>query len=230
MPNFKTGTVIYHANPASTYYDVIVKADQPLQYIPGQFVSIKVADRKVNPYSIASIPEPNHFRLIIDNKPGGAGSQFFTYLKIGDTIQFLGPLGRFTLKPTEAAEYIFLATGSGIAPLRTMIEHLLQQEKTTKPVKLYFGLRHPQDIFWQNTLKQLVDQHPNFTYKITLSRPDDQWQGQTGYITDHLKADFSDTSNAVIYICGGKEMIEQASKLAQSLGTPKAQIHYERFW
>ena len=127
MPDFKKARVIKHEIPASSYHDIVIETNEEVVFEPGQFISIKVGETRINSYSIAGKVNVRQLGLIVDIKPGGEGSQFFANLKVGDEILFLGPLGKFVLRPDDGSEHlIFLGTGSGIAPLKAMIEKALR--------------------------------------------------------------------------------------------------------
>lgn len=230
LPAFKVATTIENTVLATTYHYLTFETEQPLQFTPGQYVSIKVANTRINCYSIAGHEGTNKFHLLIDTSPGGPGSKYFESLKAGEKIAFLGPFGTFTLKPEDGAKHlVFMGTGSGLAPLICMIEAALKETKTQLPISLYFGLRFPADVFWQDYLQKLAQEYPNFTYKIVLSKPDDAWQGLKGHITDIAGADFPDACDCSIYLCGSKAMIDESVKILTGNKCPQERIYFEKF-
>lgn len=226
----KQAITINHKILATNYHYFTFKTEGPFIYKPGQYISVKVSDQRVNPYSIASHEGSNKFNVLVDVSPGGPGSCYFKNLKIGDKISYLGPFGVFTLKKEEEKRTIlFLGTGSGCSPLKCILESALTEKGYENHMVLYFGLRYQNDIFWQEYFRKLSQKYPNFKFKLVLSKPDEAWQGQIGHITDYLKKDFPNTTNCTAYICGGKEMVEEASKLLIANGCPKERIYFEKF-
>ena len=191
---------------------------------------MKVAPNTIRAYSIATQPDETHFSLLVDTRPGGPGSQFFENLKAGDVLTYMGPFGQFTFKPEDGAdELLFLATGSGISAIRCMIESALIEHKLTKPIKLYYGLTHEGEIFWQDYWDDLKTTYPNFSYQVCLYKPTGNWQGPTGFITKLVEQDYPNASNCSAYMCGHKNMLEDAIQLLLRLGCPKERIYTERF-
>ena len=126
LPKFRVAETVEATNLAGKYHYFVFDAEGPIDFKPGQYVSIKVANTRINSYSIANKEEQSRFGLLIDTAPGGPGSIYFENLKLGDKISFLGPFGVFTYKPDDSKHIIFLATGSGVSPLRCMIDDLLK--------------------------------------------------------------------------------------------------------
>lgn len=229
-PKFHIATTIEHTNLAGKYHYFTFETETPLIYQPGQYVSVKVASTRINAYSIACHDGPNKFSLLIDTSPGGPGSKFFENLKVGEKITYLGPFGVFTLKPDDGAKHLlFLGTGSGCSPLHCMIEAALKEKNITNPITLYFGLRNTSDVFWQEHFQKLSEEHPNFSFKLALSKPDESWHGLSGHITELVDKDFPDASEVSAYLCGNKAMIDQATEILASHGCPKERIYSEKF-
>ncbi|OGC48706.1 hypothetical protein A2W32_02580 [candidate division WWE3 bacterium RBG_16_37_10] len=124
---------------------------------------------------------------------------------------------------------MFLATGSGCAPFRCMIEHALREKGYTKPITLYIGLNHSQDVFWIDYLENLKREFTNFNYKIAVWKPDNSWKGHVGFITDLVKQDYPDASQCSAYLCGAKPMIDSATELLKQLGCLEKRIYMEKF-
>ena len=166
---------------------------------------------------------------MIDTAPGGPGSIYFENLKLGDKISFLGPFGVFTYKPDDSKHIIFLATGSGVSPLRCMIDDLLKVQNIQTPITLYLGLRYQSDIFWEKYFERLSQDYPNFRFVLVISKPDEGWHGKTGHITEVVAQDFPDASGASAYLCGNKMMIEETSNILISHGARKERVYTEKF-
>lgn len=229
-PQFKVATTISHTILAAKFHHFVFQPDTPLEFKPGQYLSVKVSNQRINCYSIAGQEGDGTFCLLIDTKPGGIGSKFFENVKADNKITYLGPFGTFVFKPDDGAkQLILLGTGSGIAPLRCMIDDLLVKKKITTPINLYFGLRFAPDIFWNDYFQKLTGEYPNFKYKLVLSQPDESWHGASGHITDLLKTDFPNASECGVYLCGNKHMIDEATTLLLGQGCPKERIYSEKF-
>jgi len=229
LPKFQLATTASHSVLAAKFHYFVFEPEAPLTYTPGQYISIKVSNQRINCYSIAVDEESGKFGLLVDTKPGGIGSKFFENLKTGDKITYLGPFGTFTYIPDGAKQILLLGTGSGIAPLRCMLDDLLKNKKLQTPIALYFGVRFTSDIFWNDYFQKLVVEHPSFKYNLVISQPDEGWHGLTGHITDVAKTDFPDARECAAYLCGNKHMIDEATSLLTTLGCPKERIYSEKF-
>lgn len=215
---------------AGKFHSFLLEMEAPFTYKPGQYIAVKVADNRINCYSIATDEGGNKFGLLVDVSPGGPGSKYFENLKVGDEVSFLGPFGTFTYKPDDAATHlVFLGTGSGCAPLRNIIDNLLKVEHVQTQITLYMGLRHQSEIFWLDYFEKLSQEFPNFNFVLVLSKPDNSWQGKAGHITDFVSQDFSNTAGLVVYLCGNTSMIEEATNLFVSRGLAKEKIYLEKF-
>lgn len=205
-----------------------------MSFVAGQYVSIKVSEAgERRSYSIVSSPDITHgFELALDISPGGLGSQYFQSLQFGQEIQALGPMGRFVIEeeslPLEPA-LIFIATGSGIAPFHSMLLDMLQVRHDTRPIVLYWGLRHEAELFWELEFQNLSESFPNFSFHPVISRPGAEWSLCTGHVTDCLTT-HGVTEPAGYYLCGNKPMIEETSALLVQNGIDSARIHHEKFY
>lgn len=231
MPNFLLATVIDHQQPASQFHQLRLKPTADFNFKSGQYISIKVAPARINKYSLANRPGEREFELIVDCTPGQIGSLFVEKLQVGDQIEYLGPLGIFILKTDDLSrELFFIATGSGIAPLKSMIEDLLINQRDTRPITLYFGLRYPKDVFLKTYFEQMAAQYGNFKFILTISKPDQEWTGLKGRVTEHLLSNLGPATDYSAYICGSGPMIADTEQLLISKGLPPERIYYEKFY
>lgn len=229
-PKFHVATLTKIETPAGKFHVLEFVPEKPLQFVPGQYISVKVANDRINSYSIASHENPDQFSLLVDTTPGGSGSKFFESLKIAEKITYLGPFGQFSLKLNDGSkQLVFLATGSGLSPIRAMIEEALIKQNYKMPIKLYWGLTNSTDIFWVSWLESLKSKYPNFDYKIVVWKPDGGWTGSTGFITDFLNRDFPDASGVSAYLCGNKNMIADAAAILTSHGCLNERIYTEKY-
>lgn len=230
LPQFKIAQILTHQILTSTYHYFEFTLAEPLKFLAGQYITVKVADNKINAYSITTHSGDNNFSLLVDIKPAGAGSHFFTNLKVGDKISFLGPFGKFTLNLKDGSKRIlFLGTGSGVAPLRCQIESALKEKNCKLPITLYLGLLTNKDLFWQDIFQKLADEYANFQFKIAIH--DAQWgyTGNTGFITELLKTDLVNGNEVSAYLCGNKNMIADVTNILLEKGCPKERVYTEKF-
>ena len=204
-----------------------------LEFLAGQYISIDMGEGYRRSYSIVSSPSEGHaVELCVDITPGHKGSQFFQKLKPGDEVKFIAPLGRLVMTEADKQrekQLLFVATGSGIAPLRSMILDLLEDKGDKRLIRLFWGLRFVKDMFWEEEFRLKHESFPNFHYKLMLSKPPVKWPLLAGYSTHEIKAlELDDTWG--VYLCGNPEMITEVKALAEKKGVPENQIHFEKFF
>ncbi len=223
-------------NPKFTKYIFEIEKPHNMKFQAGQFVSVKVADDGTRrSYSICSDASIDHsFELVIDYAPNGKGVNFFKQLQIGEDVEVMGPLGHFTitsddLHSSRVKEFALVATGSGIAPFRSIILDLLHNKQEQRPITLYWGLRYTQDLFWENEFQDLVESYPNFRFHPTLSKAVPEWSLCKGRVTDCLSI-HQLTENTSYYLCGGTKMIEDVVNVLKSRGVAETDLHYEKFF
>lgn len=203
-----------------------------MDFMAGQYVSIKVSEKgERRSYSIASSPGINHgIELLLDISPQGVGSKYLEALKFGDTVSFLGPLGLFVIQEkVPETELFFIATGSGIAPFRSMIQDLLQEKQDKRPMTLYWGLRYETDMFWETEFQELAESFSNFTFKIILSKPSDAWKLSRGRVTDLLTV-VEKSAGVGYYLCGSGPMVKDVIQQLADAGVPTQNVHNESFY
>ena len=194
-----------------------------LSFKAGQFVSFEVPKEGqprpvTRPYSIASPPEQrDRILLVLNLVQGGPGSEYLFSLREGSRTSFKGPAGAFYLRDDGARDLLFVATGTGIAPLRSMILAQLQREPN-RPVTLFWGLRSQQDLYWQDEWAALAAIHSNLTVVTTLSRPEPGWQGPTGRVTTLVDERVRSVANLAVYLCGGSGMIQDVTARINAKG------------
>lgn len=199
----------------------------------GQFTTFKVADKMppcFRAYSISSSPSENGntFSTCLKLVENGRGSNWLNTLKVGDDIEFLGPNGNFLYKGNKD-NAIFIATGTGITPFKAIIKDELKRGNK-KNLQLLFGLRHASHVFYQDFFENLVKEYPNFSYHITLTKPENHdWQGKTGRVTEFLRNTDIDVQNTEVYICGLKIMIEEVVAILKEKGMAQEDIHFEKY-
>lgn len=240
-PQTYTATVFSVTNVAGKFYVVTLSLAGPstIAFIAGQYVIFQIGPPKLrHTLSIASSPADSKTIDILQSvAPMGEGSKWMLRLKAGDSVRFLGPLGKFMLQkeiPLRLSEAsprpkVFVATGCGIAPLRSMILDYLETGGTA-PITLWWGLRHETDVFWQNEFEDIKAQYSNFHAITTLSQPGVSWTGQKGRVTAHVVAGTPEISKSEFYLCGTRQMIVDMRGLLVHNGVPPEQIFTEAFF
>jgi CDP-4-dehydro-6-deoxyglucose reductase len=209
-------------------------------FAPGQFVTIDLPiDDKPNKrwrsYSIASWPDgTNVIELLIVLLEGGKGTSYlFREGRVGLELVLRGPQGVFTLPQTIDRDLYFICTGTGIAPFRSMIHYIQEHQIPHKDIYLIFGTRKKADLLYMDEMKRLEMEIEGFHYIPTLSR--DQWEGCCGYVHavyENLvneKREGTSLKEARFYLCGWKNMVDEAKKRIQELGYDKKAIHLELY-
>jgi len=213
--------------------EMSITTDQEFLFQAGQFITIKIEDQEkpcFRAYSISSAPSSSRsFDLCIKQVQGGRGSTWLCNRKEGEELTFMGPNGKFTFNSPTDSEILFIATGTGIAPLKSMIEDQLNKGNAPK-MHLLFGVRHIKDIFYKIELENLTQTHSNFTFDLTLSQPEDEdYKGNKGRVTTLLDKTSLAPLKTHAYICGLNAMIESTSKILENKGVPASQIHFEKY-
>lgn len=203
-----------------------------LNFLAGQYVSIQVSehgDRRS--YSIISRPDIKHgFELLLDIAPQGLGTKYLLGLEYGQEISCLGPMGRFVIEdnPAELA-LVLVATGSGVAPMYSMIQDLLQVKGDQRQIILYWGMRHANLIFWSEEFEDLMANFPNFKLHPVVSQPESDWVLCSGRVTNCLTI-HAQPDGAGYYLCGNAPMITDVKNLLISKNVPETSIHHEKFY
>ncbi len=204
-------------------------------FVPGQWLSLKHTksdgEEITRAYSIASPPgENNRFALCLNRVQDGFMSNFLCDMNEGDEISCQGPFGDFILRP-PMRDTIFIATGTGIAPFRSMLHWLVADASRheSKQLWLIFGSRTEQDIYYHQEFLRLAEAHKNFHYLPTLSRGAPHWQGLRGYVQEHVPGIVAGRTDMHAYICGLDKMIRANRDLLKSLGWDRKSIRYEKY-
>jgi NAD(P)H-flavin reductase len=191
-------------------------------FVPGQFLSL-TRDEVTRAYSIASAPHTDTFALCANLVPDGHLSPFLFGMQPGDEVDFKGPYGAFILK-RPAADSIFVATGTGIAPFRSML-----MSKPDRPVTLIFGVRHREGLLYDAEFQALRGESPDFQYRPTLTRPPEGWTGKTGRVQPHVLELLGERRDVDVYICGLREMVDDLRAKLKEAGLDRKRIVYEKY-
>ena len=205
---------------------LILTIDQPLAFLPGQFIMIHCraanGEIKKRAFSIASVPSNSQeIELCIKYVPGGIASEYlFNSVQINSTMKIDGPYGRFYYE-NMGTKVLFIAMGTGIAPFMSMIPVAMHDAKVT----LLFGFRNPEDFLYKELLESW--QSPSFTLVPCMSRPHDGWQGEKGHVQDILRRYLS--GNETVYLCGSPEMVKACCKVLGEAGIDEKDIKKEQW-
>lgn len=214
-----------------------LKEPAEIDFIPGQYIQFlcprykESSEEVYRAYSIASDPVlKNIVDLIIRRVPEGICTTYlFDYLEVGDTVGFTGAYGEFRLSETESP-MIFIAGGSGMAPFVSILHHM-KTANINRKVTYFFGGNEKRDLFLIDRMKQFESELSDFEFVPVLARPaeGDNWDGQTGLVTEAVKKSVGDVSGYEGYLCGSPGMIEAAVKVLLDLGMPEEKIYYDKF-
>jgi CDP-4-dehydro-6-deoxyglucose reductase, E3 len=215
--------------------------EAPFEFEPGQWVSLVLQSNDGElrrAYSIASAPgqagAPSSFELAVTRVETGVGSVILHALSPGDVVRVIGPQGFFTRPKLAAPPALFVGTGTGLAPLRSMIHAALAGEETT-PLWLLFGARSEHDVLYRDELEELAKRHPRLRVEVTLSRGSDAWTGKRGYVQTHTRALYEELAAAGgdaphVYACGLERMVGAVrALLRKEIGLPRQLVHTERY-
>jgi propane monooxygenase reductase subunit len=204
-----------------------------IKFFPGQYLDITIPDTgAVRSFSMAntSSRESGLLEFVIKVYPDGQFSRFLAEkLAEGDRLDITGPFGVFTLREGDN-DLVFVGGGAGMAPilslLRAMAERGLQRKAT-----FFYGARTKKDLCFEPELRRLEERLPDFRYVPALSEPgwDEEWDGETGLITEVVKRHASDLRGAHAYVCGPPPMVEAALPLLATLGVEEKRIYYDKF-
>lgn len=198
-------------------------------YNSGQYVNITKGNIKRS-YSVANAyRESGVLTFLIKKYENGLMSNYwFDEAKENDLLRIEGPIGSFFLRETEAENIIFLATGTGVAPIKAILESIVESPKklSNKKIWIFSGARNQNDIFWRpNELNEIL----NLNYIPVLSRASEDWKGESGYVQDILIKQNIPLENAQVYACGSNTMIESAKKLLIEKGLNKTNFFSDAF-
>jgi CDP-4-dehydro-6-deoxyglucose reductase len=207
-------------------------AGERLQFLAGQYIDILMKDGKRRSFSLANAPHDDQFlQLHIRKTPGGAFSRYvFEEMKERAILRFEGPLGTFYLREDSDKPMIFVAGGTGFAPIKAQIEHLFHHG-ADRQIVLYWGARAKKDLYVPELPMQWAAEHPNFSYVPVLSDPvpEDAWQGRTGFVHQAVLDDFPSLAGYQVYACGAPAMTDLARMTFVEKGLPEDEFYCDAF-
>jgi CDP-4-dehydro-6-deoxyglucose reductase len=234
---WRTGTVIKieDASESTRRFWIQIPELDSFNFKPGQFVTLDLpihekTNKRWRSYSIASAPDgTNILELVIVLLEGGLGTTYlFNEIKVGSNIILRGPVGVFTLPETLDKDLYLICTGTGIAPFRSMVHWIHQQKIAHKNIHLIFGCRKLADQLYGSELKELETLENNFYYHPVFSREDAVPNGAySGYVHAVYEQLLAAKNPSQFYLCGWKNMIDEAKQRIMAAGYDKKDIHLE---
>jgi CDP-4-dehydro-6-deoxyglucose reductase len=216
---------------------VEVPGVERFEFLPGQFVTLDlpIGEKRLQrwrSYSIANAPDGgNVFELCIVRSESGDGTRYlFEAIQPGDTLRFKGPDGGFVLPQAIEQDLVFICTGTGVAPFRSMLQQLRSSGQPHRGLHLIFGTRTADSILYRAEFEALAQEIPNFRYDIVLSR-EPEWPGWKGHVHQVYLSEYAQPRpDVAFFICGWSNMIDEAvAKLMLELGYQRGQIFYELY-
>ena len=220
--------------------ELLYESEPEFPFQPGQFVSVIIPGRGPGgrdlrrAYSIASAPELTRagksvFELCVKLVENGPGTQYLDSLKIGETMKGLAPYGDFVYKPKAGRHALFIATGTGIAPFRSMVFSKIYADQPPASGTLLFGARVQSDLLYTDELRESLGADGLVQ---ALSRPEPGWQGFRGRVTDWLRENAGRISwlETEFYLCGNGAMIDEVKQILTAHGVEKTSIHQEVYY
>ena len=228
------------ASLAKASHDVmIVRLQLPaadvFKYHAGQYVEFLLRDGDRRAYSMGNAPhtqlESPQLELHIRHTPGGKFTDHvFSAMKEKEILRVEGPFGSFYLREDSTKPMVLLASGTGFAPIKAMIEHM-QFKNITRPAVLYWGGRRPADLYQHEWVLAKMAEMPNLTYVPVVSDalPEDAWTGRTGFVHNAVLQDISDLSGHQVYACGAPIVVDSAQAAYIAAGLPEAEFFADSF-
>lgn len=213
-----------------TVKNIYLTVPKDFGFKAGQFVSLalNLGEKQIKrSYSIASNPRLPHIELCVKKVDGGVGSTFLHKVKEGDKINVLGPAGGFTLGNKKDKDIVFISTGTGVAPFRSMLYELLDSNFHRKIILLN-GFRYENEVLYKNEFEDFAKKHSNFNYHVAITRPIENFKGDKGRVHALIEK-YVKINNRRFFLCGLNAMIVDVKDFLLNLGVKEDDIHFERW-
>lgn len=207
-----------------------VKLAKPLDFSPGQYVSLQFTPEHIRPYSMAGLPADDEAEFHVRRVPGGRVTDFiFTELRVGATLRISGPLGTAYLRRTHGGPMLCVGGGTGIAPILSIVRGALVAGMTNR-IHLYFGIRSLEDLYDADRLLALAERHPNLTVHIVVATGPVRAGLRSGLVTDAIQNDVKSLAGWRAYLCGAPAMVEALQLNVTRLGLMSEHVHADAFY
>jgi CDP-4-dehydro-6-deoxyglucose reductase len=207
-------------------------ATEQLHFLPGQHIDVILPDGGRRSYSLANAPHVHdHLELHVRHYPGGHFSEYaFTSLKEKTLLRIEGPLGTFTLREDSDRPMIMVAGGTGFAPIKSIIEHILHRQRV-REVYLYWGARTARDLYLHDLACRWAAEHAHIRYIPVLSEQgrDENWSGRSGLVHAAVLKDFPDLSGYEVYTCGPPPLVHAVKDTFTRQGLSPEYIYSDSF-
>ncbi|WP_306132045.1 benzoate 1,2-dioxygenase electron transfer component BenC [Roseivivax marinus] len=222
------GEVIAADALSDTSFNLRVKLDQPMGFLPGQYVNVSIPGTgETRSYSFSSKPGSYEATFLIRNLEGGVMSSYLAErAAAGDKVNLTGPMGIFYLRQITRPQ-LWLAGGTGLAPFLSMLEKVAD-EGTDQPITLYYAVTRAADLVELERVEQLAEKIGTVTVVTILAAEQDEHELK-GYVTDHLTEQEMNGGDIDAYLCGPPPMVDAVSAHFKALGVEPAQFYYEKF-
>ena len=207
-----------------------VEAGGPFVFSAGQYCGVTFAGQPPRDYSMANTPDDPVLEFHIRQVPGGASSSYVAEtLAVGEEAAVEGPYGTSWLREAHRGPILALAGGSGLAPIKSLVEHALNIGMA-QDIHLYFGVRDERDLYLEDHFQALCAAHPNLTLVPVLSEPSGGTARRTGFLHDAVADDFADLDGFKAYLAGPPPMVEAATALLTDRGMRREDVHADAFY
>lgn len=207
-----------------------IVAGGPFTFSAGQYAAVSFEGQAPRDYSMANRPDEKMLEFHIRRMGSGGASHYVAaHLKPGDLVRVEGPYGSSHLRESHAGPIVAIAGGSGLAPVKSIIEQALALGKQ-QPITLYFGVRDERDLYLEPHFAALAAKHPNFRFVPVLSEPSAPTSRRSGFVHQAVAADRADFDGMKAYIAGPPPMVEAATRLLQERGMRHEDIHADAFY
>ena len=211
-------------------------ANDVMQFHDGQYIEFLLRDGSRRSYSMANAPhtleaDAPKVELHIRHMPGGKFTDpVFTTMKEKDILRVEGPYGSFFLREESNKPMVLLASGTGFAPIKALMEHM-QHKGITRPATLYWGGRRPSDLYMNDWVAGQLAQMPHLSYVPVVSNatPEDAWTGRTGFVHQAVLQDHPDLSGFQVYACGAPIVVDSAQRDYGAAGLPAEEFFADSF-
>jgi CDP-4-dehydro-6-deoxyglucose reductase len=211
-------------------------AVEEFRFVPGQYLDVMLPQGRRRSFSIANSPSDGRLLELHVRKASASGftALLFDRMRAGTLLRIEGPLGQFWFRSDSPRPALFVGGGTGYAPLRAMLRHLLAQGDQ-RPVTLYWGGRTTADLYEHDWLVDIAAKHEHFDYRPVISEPQEsaataaRWNGRTGYVHEAVLRDIAHLAAYDVYASGPPAMVEAIRAQFAARGLPRDQLYFDSF-